>query len=376
MGARQPLFPRSELGALQQSIDKEQARINTLNEDKMKRRQNSHKANDTTLTLYRSQAQAVNQKREALDSDLNDRRMELHELETQIGGVRDEIESEQASLNNTDISEEEITRIKIELKSRHDTYKQKRDARNGRMKRLESAKASLKELSDEKDELIKAATALEKKYGVPGFITKLAEQLAKEKATSGADDDGDLDELREVKAELEDGLGARLDGTEMAALIERAQRLLAERKVKLKPLSEEVTTLKRDMQRLEQDRGERKAQFDSLQEQLDTTSAALESNVQGLRRSAAQEAERYYKLEADLISHQAIAARLRDPEALDKYKGTLEKQISAAEQQNQKFKRELRQKRDDRGDKRKMQAWANMLSIFEAKNDAVKRSTL
>ena len=88
---------------------------------------------------------------------------------------------------------------------------------------LESAKASLKELSDEKDELIKAATALEKKYGVPGFITKLAEQLAKEKATSGVDDDGDLDELREVKAELEDGLGARLDGTEMAALIERAQ---------------------------------------------------------------------------------------------------------------------------------------------------------
>merc|ERR1740128_1435486 len=107
--------------------------------------------------------------------------------------------------------------------------------------------------------------------------------------------------------------------------MEKAQRVLEDRKLSLKPVNEDVKNLRVEAARLLNERAERKSQYDALQEQLDTTSAALESNVQGLRRSAAQEAERYYKLEADLISHQAIAARLRDPEALDKYKGTLEK---------------------------------------------------
>ena len=65
------------------------------------------------------------------------------------------------------------------------------------------------------------------------------------------------------------------------------------------------------------ERAERKSQYDALQEQLDTTSAALESNVQGLRRSAAQEAERYYKIDNDLISKEAILERTRDKEKSD-----------------------------------------------------------
>ena len=75
--AHQTLFPRSELDALQNQIEAEQNRINQLMEAKVKRRQSLSKTSESTLTMYRGQAQAVTQKREALDSELNDRRHEL-----------------------------------------------------------------------------------------------------------------------------------------------------------------------------------------------------------------------------------------------------------------------------------------------------------
>ena len=113
------------------------------------------------------------------------------------------------------------------------------------------------------------------------------------------------------------------------------------------------------------ERAERKSQYDALQEQLDTTSAALESNVQGLRRSAAQEAERYYKIDNDLISKEAILERTRDKEKSDAYIKSLEGSLKTQEDRNRKLKSTLRQLRDTPTDKRKMQAWANLLSIFE-----------
>ena len=85
------------------------------------------------------------------------------------------------------------------------------------------------------------------------------------------------------------------------------------------------------------ERAERKSQYDALQEQLDTTSAALESNVQGLRRSAAQEAERYYKIDNDLISKEAILERTRDKEKSDAYIKSLEGSLKTQEDRNRFF---------------------------------------
>ena len=79
---------------------------------------------------------------------------------------------------------------------------------------------------------------------------------------------------------------------------------------------------------------------------MDTTSAALESNVQGLRRSAAQEAERYYKLENELISKEAILERTRDKEKSDAYIKLLEGNLKTQEDRNRKLKATLRQLRD------------------------------
>merc|ERR1712046_183421 len=153
--------------------------------------------------------------------------------------------------------------------------------------------------------------------------------------------------------------------------MERAQRVLSERKEKLKPLNEDVKNLRVEAARLLNERVERKSQFDALQEQLDTTSAALESNVQGLRRSAAQEAERYYKLDNELISKEAILERIRDKEKSDAYIKLLEGNLKTQEDRNRKLKATLRQLRDTPTDKRKMQAWANLLSIFQAKNEVI-----
>ena len=128
--------------------------------------------------------------------------------------------------------------------------------------------------------------------------------------------------------------------------MERAQRILSDRKEKLKPLNEDVKNLRVEAARLLNERVERKSQFDALQEQLDTTSAALESNVQGLRRSAAQEAERYYKLENELISKEAILERTRDKEKSDAYIKLLEGNLKTQEDRNRKLKATLRQLRD------------------------------
>merc|ERR1711879_935950 len=105
----------------------------------------------------------------------------------------------------------------------------------------------------------------------------------------------------------------------MATIIEKTQRLLQDRQSKLKPLQETVKDLRKRSAELAVERGERKSQFDQLKEQLENTSAALESNVQGQRRSVAQEAERYYKLDAELITAQFIKKRLDDPDTSKKY---------------------------------------------------------
>merc|ERR1712071_371348 len=110
-----------------------------------------------------------------------------------------------------------------------------------------------------------------------------------------------------------------------------------------KPLNEDVKNLRVEAARLLNERAERKSQYDALQEQLDTTSAALESNVQGLRRSAAQEAERYYKIDNDLISKEAILERTRDKARSEAYIKLLEGSLKTQEDRNRKLKSTLRQ---------------------------------
>merc|ERR1719499_1329655 len=151
--------------------------------------------------MYRGQAQAVNQKKEALDTELNERRHELHELETHIATTRSCIETEHASLENTNVSEDTVTKIKHELKSKHDFYKQKRDERNIRIKTLDENKLFVENMTKEKKELIKTARELETKYGVPGFITKMAEKLAKNK---NFEVEVNSDELTSIQEELND----------------------------------------------------------------------------------------------------------------------------------------------------------------------------
>ena len=204
--AHQTLFPRSELDNLHNQIEAEQQVINQLMESKVKRRQNLSKTSESTLTMYRGQAQAVSQKREALDSELNDRRHELHELETSIATSRSCIDEELNTLENSNVSEEMVDKIKMELKSKHDFYKQKRDERNVRIKQLEENRAVIEKMSKEKGELIKEARELENKYGVPGFIIKMAEQLAKGKNFEVGESDGD--ELKSVQDEMNDALGS------------------------------------------------------------------------------------------------------------------------------------------------------------------------
>lgn len=280
---------------------------------------------------------------------------------------------EQTSLNNTQVSEEQLHKVKMDLKNLHDIYKKKRDERNTRVGKIEQQEKQLKELSQERDKLIITASSLEKKYGVPGFIIKLAEQLAKEKTS---DDLIDEDPLRAMKKELDDALGASLEPAEMATIIDKTQRLLSERQKSLKPLNDQVKDLRKRSADLAIERGERKVQYDALKEQLETTSAALESNVQGLRRTVAQEAERYYKLDTDLTTLQFLTKRLANPEQAKKYSVDLEEKIRSYENTNRKLKAQLRDIRNTPSDKKKMQAWGNLLAIFEAKQAAVKNSQL
>ena len=116
----------------------------------------------------------------------------------------------------------------------------------------------------------------------------------------------DDDQLISAKNELNEALAAHEDATVLATIMERTRRILDEKKLSLKPLNEQVKNMRVESARLLNERAERKAQYDTLQEQLETTSAALESNVQGLRRSAAQEAERYYKIDTELVSKEVI----------------------------------------------------------------------
>ena len=206
------------------------------------------------------------------------------------------------------MSEDTVTKIKHELKSKHDFYKQKRDERNIRIKTLDENKLFVENMTKEKKELIKTARELETKYGVPGFITKMAEKLAKNK---NFEVEVNSDELTSIQEELNDALGSHQDATVVATIMERAQTILSSKKSVLKPLNDSVKTLRIESARLLNERNERKSQFDSLQEQLDTTSAALESNVQGLRRSAQQEAERYYRIDNELISKEAMLGKSR-----------------------------------------------------------------
>ena len=47
--------------------------------------------------------------------------------------------------------------------------------------------------------------------------------------------------------------------------------------------------------------------------------------------------------------------------------------LKTQEDRNRKLKSTLRQLRDTPTDKRKMQAWANLLSIFQAKNEVIQQ---
>ena len=267
----------------------------------------SKTANNSTLTLYRQQAQSVIQKREAKDQELNDRREELHDLETKHKKIQAEIDLERSTMTVSNISPEQKHRIKMDLKNLNDIYKARRDERNLRLEKLETLTGQEKDLTAEKDRLIISATSLENKFGVPGFITKMAEQLAKEQDIEFS---ADRDPLKAMKKELDDAMANSLEPTEMATIIEKTSRLLQDRQKQLKPLQKQIKELRKVSAELAIERGERKVQYDQLKEQLENTSAALESNVQGQRRSVAQEAERYYKLDSDLVTAQVISKRL------------------------------------------------------------------
>ena len=166
----------------------------------------------------------------------------VHELETSIATTRSCIDEEHGNLENSSVSEETVTKIKIELKSKHDFYKQKRDERNIRIKQVEENKIMVESMSKEKGELVKEAKELENKYGVPGFITKVAADLAKGK-NFDVENGNDSDELKNIQDELNDALGSHQDVTIIATIMEKAQRVLEDRKMSLKPLNEDVKNL-------------------------------------------------------------------------------------------------------------------------------------
>ena len=74
-----------------------------------------------------------------------------------------------------------------------------------------------------------------------------------------------------------------------------------------------------------------------------------------------------------MISEEAILERTRDEEKSDAYIKSLEGSLKTQEDRNRKLKSTRRQLRDTPTDKRKMQASANLLSIFQAKNEVIRK---
>ena len=70
----------------------------------------------------------------------------------------------------------------------------------------------------------------------------MAAELAKGK-NFDVDNGNGSDELKNIQDELNDALGSHQDVTIIATIMEKAQRVLEDRKLSLKPLNEDVKNL-------------------------------------------------------------------------------------------------------------------------------------
>merc|ERR1711963_1070580 len=145
----------------------------------------------------------------------------------------------------------------------------------------ENLDEELKKLQTEKDQLFLTATALEKKYNVPGFITKLAEQLGQNQNQNQGQNSAEnvtygfggatsysgpveKDELKNVKNKLEDALSNHISPVEIAAIIDQAKSLLEARKSKIKEEQQKIKDLKKEENRKLIERNELQVQHDDL----------------------------------------------------------------------------------------------------------------
>jgi len=374
--ARQDNFPKSELYNLQDSLNSERVNFGQLKDRETELKKSQKKTNNSALQLLRNQANAVTMKKDALDKSINEKKSRLNDIKRNITEVSKAIEEEKETLEHLNVSEESVLKLKSELKSRHDIYKKKRSEKNTRSSKLDNLNENISKISVEKDQLTITASKLEKEYGVPGFITKLAEQLAKDNGEIDLSQEqtpnrNETDQLKIVKNKLENALSNHIDATEIATIMEKASRLLNDKKNHLKPKNDHVREMKKELNKLSSEKLEHKVAYDALIEQQETTAAALKSNVNSLRRAVAQEAERYYKLDTRLITVETQLNRCNDENLVGEYLKNLEDEGIELKNKNRDYKKTLKNVSDQPSDQNRAEAWGNLLSIFKAKEQAV-----
>ncbi|CAN7996396.1 unnamed protein product [Ixodes hexagonus] len=290
--ATEPAMGQSDIDKIKAKIHTENAEINALYEQKMR----SQESADDKLTLFRQQAAVISRKKEAAGETLNELRVQLNQLESELREKQSQISAEGGE---EVLKGEDFKKYVGALRGKSTTYKEKRQ--------------ELAELRAETGVLARTAEILQQKQR---DLTRELEALEDQKGVRGYHTlHGALESVSGQKASLDDHKNATLE--DMSAMVTNLNSRIVDKKGRLAPIIKDLRPLRKNCQDLTIEYDKKKATYDSCAAGLESNLSRLEQEVLSLRNELNAQESKSHFLQLSLQIHDAQLKFLDANGALD-----------------------------------------------------------
>ncbi|XP_040071551.1 intraflagellar transport protein 81 homolog isoform X2 [Ixodes scapularis] len=278
--ATEPAMGQSDIDKIKAKIHTENAEINALYEQKMR----SQETTDDKLTLFRQQAAVIARKKEAAGETLNELRVQLNQLESELKEKQSQISAEGGE---EVLKGEDFKKYVGTLRGKSTTYKEKRQ--------------ELAELRAETGVLARTAEILQQKQRE---LTRELEVLEDQKGVRGYHAlHGALQSASGQKASLDDRKNATLE--DMAAMVTSLNSRITDKKGRLAPIIKDLRPLRKSCQDLTIEYEKKKSTYDSCAAGLESNLSRLEQEVTSLRNELNAQESKSHFLQLSLQIHEA-----------------------------------------------------------------------